>query len=102
MILKALGRLFGYDSDYKRDARILTSERIDELLVEICHKRFGHSFDPATDSDISETDMRWLALEPIRLQTLVLKNVNLTHIQYHANSDEFPDCDDFANNRSNC
>jgi hypothetical protein len=86
-----LGRLFGYDSDYMKDAQIITASEAIELVLAY-NKSRGHEVSLTSDL----LDKSYVAMEPVRHQTLDFKSVDLSRIAYHSNSDEFPDCDDYA------
>lgn len=89
--MSILSRLFGHDSDYKRDSAVIPAKEIIDAL-----KAYNSMRGRFVEIKAHLLDESYLAMEPIRLQTLVFKKVNLEKIAYHANSEEFPDCDDFA------
>lgn len=89
--MSILGRLFGHDTDYKRDARVVTAGAV--LEAANAYNRFRGK---GTEIRAALLDQSYLGLELMRLQTLVFKKVNLEALIYHSESEEFPDCDDFA------
>lgn len=89
--MSILGRLFGHDTDYKRDSAVVTAQAIKDAV-----NAYNQSCGRGGEVTASLLDESYLAMEPIRLQTLAFKKINLEKIAYHANSEEFPDCDDFA------
>lgn len=86
-----LGRLFGHDSDYSKDASLFKSEGVRAAIV-----AFNRARGFASDLIWSPKDENYLAMEIIRAQTLVLKSVDTAGVHYHANGEDFPDCDDYA------
>ncbi len=89
--MSILGRIFGLDSDYRKDALLFKNEGIRAAVA-----GFNRSRGYAGDLDWKPNDANYLAMEIIRAQTLMLKATDRNGIVYHSNSDEFPDCDDFA------
>lgn len=84
--------LFG-SKDFKKDGLIYGYSEIEAIFNAY---NFGRG--PQVISVKTELpDERYYAMSPENRKSLVWKSVDLFGVSYHSNSNEFPDCDDFAN-----
>lgn len=89
--MSILGRIFGYDSDYTKDATLFKSEGVRAAVT-----AFNRSRGYLGELAWAPNDSNYLAMEIIRAQTLALKAVDTNGVHYHSNGEDFPDCDDFS------